>query len=232
MLVYQVAEAGKTSVPAKILIQSIHLNSWIMSLKAVFLNCTLKKSPETSNTGALIQQAVELYAERGIESKVIRIVDYQVAFGVTSNEGEGDDWPMILSEIKDADILIIASPIWLGDKSAVCKMVIERIDGSTSEEDPTNGQPPLYNKVGGVLVTGNEDGAKKVCADVLFSLNHSGCSIPPNAMAYWVGEAGPGPSFIEAGGSKHLFTNKNPKPGSRYGLFSRAIDNEPYSYRP
>ena len=180
-----------------------------MLLKAVFINCTLKKSPEASNTGALIQQAVELYAERGIESKIIRIVDYQVAFGITSDEGEGDDWPMILSEIKDADILIIASPIWLGDKSAVCKMVIERIDGSTSEEDPSNGQPPLYNKVGGVLVTGNEDGAKKVCADVLFSLNHSGCSIPPNAMAYWVGEAGPGPSFIEAGGSKHLFTNKN-----------------------
>lgn len=180
-----------------------------MSLKAVFLNCTLKKSTEPSNTGALIQKAVDLYAQRGIESKVIRIVDYQVAFGVTSDEGEGDGWPMILAEIKDADILIIASPIWLGDKSAVCKMVIERIDGSTSEEDPENGQPPLYNKVGGVLVTGNEDGAKKVCADVLFSLNHSGCSISPNAMAYWVGEAGPGPSYVEAGGDKHLFTNKN-----------------------
>jgi multimeric flavodoxin WrbA len=180
-----------------------------MSLKATFLNCTLKKTTETSNTDALIQKAVNLYAERGIESKVIRIVDYQVAFGVSSDEGEGDDWPMILAEIKDADILIIASPIWLGDKSAVCKMVIERIDGSTSEEDPENGQPPLYNKVGGVLVTGNEDGAKKVCADVLFSLNHSGCTISPNAMTYWVGEAGPGPSYIEAGGDKHLFTNKN-----------------------
>ncbi|HLT08591.1 MAG TPA: flavodoxin family protein [Cyclobacteriaceae bacterium] len=180
-----------------------------MTLKAIFLNCTLKKSSETSNTDAIIQKTVQLYAERGVNSKVIRIVDYQVAFGVTSDEGEGDDWPLILAEIKDADILIIASPIWLGDKSAVCKMVIERIDGSTSEEDPGNGQPPLYNKVGAVLVTGNEDGAKKVCADVLFSLNHSGCTIPPNAMAYWVGDAGPGPSYIEAGGDKHLFTNKN-----------------------
>src|SRR5690606_23121009 len=100
-----------------------------MSLKATFLNCTLNKTTETSNTDALIQKAVNLYTERGIESKVIRIVDYQVAFGVSSDEGEGDDWPMILAEIKDADILIIASPIWLGDKSAVCKMVIERIDG-------------------------------------------------------------------------------------------------------
>lgn len=180
-----------------------------MSLRAIFLNCTLKRSTETSNTGALVQKAVNLYAERGVDSKVIRIVDYKVAFGVTSDEGEGDDWPMILAEIKAADILILATPIWLGDKSAVCKMVIERIDGSTSEENPENGQPPLYNKVGGVLVTGNEDGAKKVCADILFSLNHSGCSISPNSMAYWVGEAGPGPSYIEAGGDRHFFTNKN-----------------------
>lgn len=179
-----------------------------MSLKAIILNCTLKRSSETSNTGALIEKLREIYRDEGITSKAIRIADYSVAFGNTSDEGEGDDWPMILSEIKDAQILILATPIWLGDKSAICKMVIERIDGSTSEEDPENGQPPLYNKVGGVLVTGNEDGAKKVCADVLFSLNHSGCSIPPNAMAYWVGTAGPGPSYIDAG-RDHFFTNKN-----------------------
>ena len=180
-----------------------------MSLKAIFLNCTLKKSPTTSNTEALIQKAVDLFEKSGVKSKVIRIVDFKVAFGNSSDEGEGDDWPLILNEIKDSDILIIATPVWLGDKSSVCKMVIERIDGSTSEEDPLNGQYPLYNKVGGVLVTGNEDGAKKICADVLFSLNHSGCSLPPNSMAYWVGTAGPGPSYIEAGGEKHFFTNKN-----------------------
>jgi len=181
----------------------------MMSLKAVILNCTLKKSPDVSNTEALIDKATELYAESGVTTKVIRVIDFKVAFGNTSDEGKGDDWPLILEEIKAAQIFIIATPIWLGDKSAVCKMVIERIDGSTSEEDPINGQPPLYNKVGGVLVTGNEDGAKKVCADVLFSLDHSGCSIPPNSMAYWVGTAGPGPSYIEANGDRHFFTNKN-----------------------
>lgn len=180
-----------------------------MSLKAIFLNCTLKKSPDTSNTEALVQKAVDLYGQLGIRSKVIRVVDFKVAFGNSSDEGEGDDWPLILEEIKGSDIIILATPIWLGDKSSVCKMVIERIDGSTSEEDPENGQPPLYDKVGGVLVTGNEDGAKKICADVLFSLNHSGCSLPPNSMAYWVGTAGPGPSYIEAGGDKHFFTNQN-----------------------
>ncbi|HLW20956.1 MAG TPA: flavodoxin family protein [Cyclobacteriaceae bacterium] len=180
-----------------------------MSLKAVILNCTLKKSPDVSNTEALINKVTKLYTQSGVTTKVIRVIDYKVAFGNTSDEGEGDDWPLILEEIKGAEILILASPIWLGDKSAVCKMVIERIDGSTSEEDPINGQPPLYNKVGGVLVTGNEDGAKKVCAEVLFSLDHSGCSIPPNSMAYWVGAAGPGPSYIEANGDHHFFTNKN-----------------------
>lgn len=180
-----------------------------MDLKAIFLNCTLKKSPEPSNTEALINKAIGLFSALGVQSKSIRIADQNVAFGVTSDEGEGDAWPDILDEIKQSDILILASPIWLGDKSSICKMVIERIDGSTSEQEPEKGQYPLYNKVGGALVTGNEDGAKKVSADILFSLNHSGCTIPPNSMAYWVGKAGPGPSYMEANGSRHLFTNKN-----------------------
>jgi multimeric flavodoxin WrbA len=178
-------------------------------MRVVFLNCTLKKSPQTSNTEALITKAASLYKEHGAESRIIRIADYNVAFGVTSDEGNGDQWPLILDEIKKSDILIIGSPIWLGDKSAICKMVIERIDASTSEQDEETGQYPLYNKVGGVLVTGNEDGGKRVSADVLFSLNHSGCTIPPNSMAYWVGKAGPGPSYLDADGDKHLFTNKN-----------------------
>lgn len=199
-----------------------------MELKAIFLNCTLKKSPETSNTEALIAKAVYLFKEVNVESKIIRIADFNVAFGVTSDEGNGDQWPMILEEIKNSDILIIATPIWLGDKSSICKMVIERLDASTSEQDPDNGQYPLYNKIGGVLVNGNEDGGKKVSADVLFSLNHSGCTIPPNSMAYWVGEAGPGPSYIEAGGNKHLFTNKN----LRYmvdniAFFARTLKENP-----
>lgn len=180
-----------------------------MGLRAIFLNCTLKKSPQTSNTDALIQKAAKLFTILGVTSKIIRIADHNVSFGVTSDEGNEDEWPEILTEIKKSNILIIGSPIWLGDKSSICKMVIERIDGSTSEQDSQKGQYPLYNKAGGVLVTGNEDGAKRVCADVLFSLNHSGCTIPPNAMAYWVGEAGPGPSYIEAEGGNHLFTNKN-----------------------
>lgn len=179
-----------------------------MNLKAVILNCTLKRSPETSNTRALIDKAVTLFHEQGVETEVIRVVDHNVRFGVSSDEGEGDEWPEILKKIKACDILIIGSPIWFGVRSAVAQMVLERLDGTYDESDPETGQFPLYGKVGGVVITGNEDGAHDVAANTLFNLSHLGCTIPPNVDTYWVGDAGPGPSYIEAGGDKHLYTNK------------------------
>jgi multimeric flavodoxin WrbA len=179
-----------------------------MKIKALFLNCTLKRSPQVSNTQALIDKAVKLYRRRGVECEVIRIVDHNIKFGVTSAEGEGDEWPMVLEKIKAADILIMGSPIWFGVRSSVCQMVVERLDGTYEDADPDNGQWPLYNKVAGVIITGNEDGAHNVAAHTLFNLTHLGCTVPPNADTYWVGPAGPGPSYIEAGGDRHLYTNK------------------------
>lgn len=179
-----------------------------MNLKAVILNCTLKSSPEISNTRALIDKAVTLFHEQGVETEVIRVIDHNVRFGVSSDEGEGDEWPEILKKIKACDILIIGSPIWFGVRSAVAQMVLERLDGTYDESDPETGQFPLYGKVGGVVITGNEDGAHDVAANTLFNLSHLGCTIPPNVDTYWVGDAGPGPSYIEAGGDKHLYTNK------------------------
>ncbi len=179
-----------------------------MNLKAVILNCTLKRSPEISNTRALIDKAVNLFHEQGVETEVIRVIDHNIRFGVSSDEGEGDEWPEILKKIKACDILIIGSPIWFGVRSAVAQMVLERLDGTYDESDPETGQFPLYGKVGGVVITGNEDGAHNVAANTLFNLSHLGCTIPPNVDTYWVGDAGPGPSYIEAGGDKHLYTNK------------------------
>ncbi|NOR77493.1 MAG: flavodoxin family protein [Methanophagales archaeon] len=179
-----------------------------MNLKAVILNCTLKRSPEVSNTRALIDKAVTLFHEQGVETEVIRVIDHNVRFGVSSDEGEGDEWPEILKKIKACDILIIGSPIWFGVRSAVAQMVLERLDGTYDESDPETGQFPLYGKVGGVVITGNEDGAHDVAANTLFNLSHLGCTIPPNVDTYWVGDAGPGLSYIEAGGDKHLYTNK------------------------
>jgi len=142
-----------------------------------------------------------------VESEMIRIVDYNVPTGVTSDEGDGDEWPRILERIKAADILVIATPIWFGHRSSVAQLVIERLDGTYNERNDV-GQYPLYNKVGGVVVTGNEDGAHAAAESTLFNLSHLGCTIPPNSDTYWVGDAGPGPSYLEAGGENHPYTQR------------------------
>lgn len=177
-------------------------------MKAIALNCTLKPSPETSHTEALIRKVTSLMGKMGVETEIIRPVDYSIPFGVSSDMGAGDDWPGIYKKIRESSIVIIGTPIWMGVRSAVCQLVIERLDGSYSDGDPITGQFPLYNKVGGVVVTGNEDGAHSACETTLFNLSHFGCTIPANSDCYWVGDAGPGPSYIEANGDKHLYTNK------------------------
>lgn len=179
-----------------------------MSLHALFLNCTLKPSPEVSNTQALIDKVAGLITELDVTHETIRITDFKVAFGVSSDEGMGDEWPAILERVRACDILVIATPIWFGVRSSVAQLVMERLDGTYADSDSATGQYPLYGKVGGVIVTGNEDGAHDCCANTLFNLTHLGCMIPPNADCYWVGDAGPGPSYIAAGGDKHLYTNR------------------------
>lgn len=178
-----------------------------MALKALFLNCTLKKSPETSNTEAFIEHAEKVFHELDVETESIRIVDHDIKFGVTSDEGKGDEWPKILEKVKQADIMIYATPIWRGDRGSVAKMVAERFDGVMSEGTKENGQYLTYNKVGAVMIDGNEDGAKKAASSLMFDLSEHGFTVPVNALCYYVGEAGPGPSYIEANGDKHEFTN-------------------------
>lgn len=177
-------------------------------MHALFLICTLKRSPEVSNTEALVDKVAGFMAEQGAATEKIRVVDYNVRFGVTSDEGSEDEWPTILERIKASDILVMATPIWFGVRASVCQMVIERLDGTFSEGGPVTGQYPLYGKVAGCIVTGNEDGAHDVCANTLFNLTHLGCTVPPNADCYWVGDAGPGPSYIEAHGDRHRYTNR------------------------
>lgn len=179
-----------------------------MDLKALFLNCTLKRSPRVSNTQALIDKVIALMEPLGVVSEAIRVVDHDVAFGVSADEGEGDGWPPIYARVREADILVIGTPIWFGVRGSVCQQVIERLDASYDEGDPDTGQFPLYGKVAGVIVTGNEDGAHDAAATTLYNLSHLGCTVPPNSDCYWVGDAGPGRSYIDAGGDKHMYTNK------------------------
>jgi len=179
-----------------------------MDLKTVFLNCTLKKSPEASNTEALIRKVAGLMEPLGVEWELIRVVDHDVPFGVASDMGEGDEWPSIYERLKAADIIVVGTPIWFGVRGSVAQLVMERLDGSYDDYDRETGRFPLYGKVAGVIVTGNEDGAHEAAGTTLFNLTHLGCVVPPNVDCYWVGPAGPGPSYLEAGGERHLYTNK------------------------
>jgi multimeric flavodoxin WrbA len=178
-----------------------------MELNALILNCTLKKSPEPSNTQGLIDIVTGHFDELGVRHETLRPVDYDIPFGVVSDMGGGDEWPQILEKVLAAEILIIGMSIWFGVRNSVSQMVIERLDGTYNTTNEV-GQYPLYNTVGGVVVTGNEDGAHACAETTLFNLTHLGCAIPPNADTYWVGDAGPGPSFLEAGGRDHPYTQK------------------------
>lgn len=198
-----------------------------MKLKAVFLNCTLKTGEEKSNTRALIDEMVKIFDEEKVQSEIIRLADYQVSFGITPDAGDGDEWPKVFRKILEADILVFGTPIWLGEKSSMATLAMERLYGASSWTN-SKGQYIYYNKVGGALITGNEDGAKQSASSILYGLSHIGFTVPPNVDAYWVGEAGPGPSFIEAEGYKNDFTRKNTKIMA-YNLihFARLLKSNP-----
>ncbi len=183
-------------------------------LHALFLNCTLKKSPEPSHTNGLISISKSIMEANGVTVEVVRPVDFDLAYGVyadmTKQGWDKDEWPSLYVKVKKADILVITTPIWLGEKSSICTKTIERLY-STSGDLNDEGQYAYYGRVGGCLVTGNEDGAKHCAMNVLYSLQHLGYVIPPQADAGWLGEAGPGPSYLDpgSGGPENDFTNRN-----------------------
>jgi multimeric flavodoxin WrbA len=190
-------------------------SQWDFSdLRALFLNCTLKKSPEMSHTDGLIRISTAIMEKNGVEVDCLRPVDHDIATGVYPDMREHgwdtDEWPELFKTVEAADILIITSPIWLGDKSSVCNRVIERLYGNSAILNDA-GQYAYYGRVGGCLITGNEDGAKHCAMNILYSLQHLGYVIPPQADAAWVGEAGPGPSYRDegSGGPENDFTNRN-----------------------
>ena len=127
-------------------------------MKALVLNCTLKRSPAASNTAALAQVVIEALGEHGVDCDTVRVVDHNVLAGVSSDEGPGDDWPAIHDQILQAEILIIATPTWIGQPSSIAKRVLERMDAMLSETDQQD-RPVAFNRVAGFVVTGNEDGA-------------------------------------------------------------------------
>jgi multimeric flavodoxin WrbA len=184
------------------------------NLRALYINCTLKRSPEVSNTRALADRSIAIMERNGVSVEVVRAIDHQIATGVqpdmTEHGWERDGWPEIYEQVLAADILVLLSPIWLGEKSSVCTQVIERLYGNSHLLNE-NGQYAYYGRVGGCLITGNEDGAKHCAMNILYSLQHLGYTIPPQADSGWLGEVGPGPSYLDegSGGPENDFTNRN-----------------------
>lgn len=191
-------------------------------LKAVYVNCTLKKSPTPSHTQNLMDVSIKIMESEGVDVEVIRLADHEIPVGVqpdmTKEGASKDEWPKLYEKIINADILVIGTPIWLGERSSIALKLIERLYAMSALQND-KGQYVYYGKVGGCLITGNEDGVKHCAMGMLYALQHLGYSIPPQADAGWIGEVGPGPSYGDTEwkdkkisppvGYDSEFTNKN-----------------------
>lgn len=184
------------------------------NLKALFVNCTLKDSSRTSHTEGLMKISMDIMKSEDVAVDYLRFVDYHIPVGLVADMTEQgasqDDWPMVYNRIMSHDILILGSPIWLGERSSIASKFIERLYGMGGKRND-KGQSIFYGKVGGTVITGNEDGIKHCAMGILYALQHLGFSIPPQADCGWIGEAGPGPSYLDedSGAQENDFTNRN-----------------------
>jgi len=163
-------------------------------LKALFLSCTLKRSPEDSNSEALASVLKEAFAAEDVETETIRLVDLDIHPGVTSDEGDGDEWPRVHEALLESEILVVVTPTWVGRPSSVAQKMIERMDAMIAETDDDD-RPVAYDRVAGVVVTGNEDGAHHVISEISGALGDIGYTIPGQAWTYWNKGPGPGDDY-------------------------------------
>lgn len=187
-------------------------------LKALYLNCSLKTDSADSHTMKLMQRSAKIMKAEGVDVELLHALDFNIGFGMVkdaSTQGQKDDWPELQDKIMESDILVIGTPIWLGQKSSVATLVVERMYAYSGDHNDKD-QYLYYGKTGGCIVTGNEDGVKHCSMDILYALQHIGYTVPPQADCGWIGEVGPGPSYgDEVEGSKvpagfdSEFTNKN-----------------------
>ncbi len=204
-------------------------------IRALFLNASLKPSPEPSHTGALMEVAIAVLARQGVDVDQVRVADHDIPPGVEKDmraHGRAvDDWPAIQARVMAADILVIGTPIWLGERSSLATRVVERLYGWSGEFNE-RGQSAYYGRVGGCVVTGNEDGIKHCAAGILYALQHLGFTIPPRADAGWIGEAGPGPSYgdaLDGGGGAGNLERLHPAQHRVHGVEPAAHGAHPES---
>lgn len=194
---------------------SSHFND----LTALFINCSIKKDSSDSHTQKLMNRVGGIMRTEGVTVEMLYALDYKIATGMekdlTEHGWETDDWPEIQAKIMAADIFVIGTPIWLGQKSSVATLVVERMYAYSGDHNNKD-QYLYYGKTAGCVITGNEDGIKHCAMDILYAMSHIGYMIPPQADCGWIGEAGPGPSYGDVDkatgqptGYANEFTNRN-----------------------
>jgi multimeric flavodoxin WrbA len=197
------------------------------TLKAVVLVCTLKGGRTKSSSDKLGREVVEALSDHGVTADVIRVANQKVKFGVGTDEGDGDGWPAIRKKILAAQILVIATPIWLGQPSSVAKMVLERLDAELYESDD-EGRMLTFGKVAAVAVVGNEDGAHHVSAEVFQALNDVGFTLPATACTYWVGEAMGNDDYADVAPKPDTTGEATKKLAANVAHLARLLRDNPY----
>lgn len=197
------------------------------SLRALVLCCTLKKSPAESSSELLGRRLLEALRIHGVQGEQVRVVDQPVAYGVSVDEGDGDSWPELRRKMLDADILVLSTPIWMGQPSSVCKVVLERLDAELAETDD-EGRMLTLGKVAGVAVVGNEDGAHHTSAEIYQALNDVGFTLPANAVTYWVGEAMQGTDYAELHPEPEKTAATTATLAANLAHLARLLDASPY----
>ncbi|MGW0534895.1 flavodoxin family protein [Streptomyces sp. NPDC003032] len=200
-------------------------------MRALVINCTLKPSPRPSNTEALADTVVAALKGHGVEVDTVRAVDLDLKPGVQTDMGEGDDWPQVHDKVLSAQILVIASPTWLGRPSSVAQRVLERMDAMLSETDDQK-RPVAYNRVAGVIVTGNEDGAHHVISEINGALGDIGFTVPGQAWTYWHLGPGPGPDYLDDSRGHEWSTSTGRAMASNLVHTARALAQSPLPAPP
>jgi len=198
-----------------------------MPLKAIALNCTLRSGSEASSTELLLSRIMDALKPHDVTGEIVRVAPLNVKPGVTSDEGAGDDWPDLRRRILDADILVLGTPIWLGQPSSVVKRVLERMDAFLGETDE-KGRMVSYGRVAAVAVVGNEDGAHHVSAELYQALGDVGFTIPANAVSYWVGEAMGKTDFKDLPKTPDTVTNATAMLARNVAHLARLLKANPY----
>ncbi len=197
-------------------------------LRALALVCSLKPSPAPSSSELMASQVLDALAEHGVTGEVVRVVDHDVKPGVELDMGDGDAWPAIRAQIMAADILVVATPTWMGHMSSVAQRVLERLDAELSETDDS-GRPLVAGKVAAAAVVGNEDGAHKIIADLFQALDDVGFTIPSQAGTYWNDQAMGGTDYIDLEETPEAVASTTATLAANTAHLARLLKADPYS---